>query len=127
MIVKGADGCGAKPWGSRGGVDMAASIGVGCSFIEGHNQKGVGPVWTGGDQWHESLEEGVTLSNGAVMHVVSHVRHYKGEVDGWIEVRQRLNVGALGRIKLNASKTDRGIMFADVLSRNTGTVDPACE
>ena len=83
------------------------------------------PVRAGGYQRHERLKKSVALSGRPVMHIVGHIWDHKGEVDGRIEIRERLNVGALGRIESNAFKTDGRIVFSDVLSGEPRTIDAA--
>lgn len=53
------------------------------------------------------------------MHVVGHVRNYKGEVDSRIEIRKRLNIRALARVEPDAFETDRRIVFSDILPGKT--------
>lgn len=65
------------------------------------------------------------MSGCPVMHVVGHVRDHHGKVHGRIEIRERLNVGALARIKPDAFKTDGGIVLSDVLPGKTRAIHPA--
>ena len=96
-------------------IDVSATVRARRSFIESNDKKRMLPVRTGGCQWHKRLQKSVTLRGRPIVHVVSHIRDDKGKVDGRIEVRQRLNVGALAGVQSYAFKTDRRIMFADVL------------
>jgi len=108
-----------QPGRRGGGINMIA----GAALIESHDKKRVGPVRARRDQRHERLKKSVALRGGAVVHVVRHVRGHEGKVDGRIEVRERLNVRALVCIQAHAFKTNRRIVFSDVLPGQTGPVD----
>lgn len=85
----------------------------------------MGPVRTRRHQRHERLEKSVALGGRPVVHSVRHVRDHKGEVDHWVEIRERLNIEALHRIEPDAFKTDRRIMLSHVLPGKTRTIGPA--
>ena len=65
------------------------------------------------------------MSGRPIVHVVGHVRDHHGKVHGRIEIRERLNVRALARIKPDAFKTDGGIVLSDVLPGKTRAIHPA--
>ena len=87
----------------------------------------MGPVRARGHQRHKRLKKSVALRGRPVVHVVGHVRDHHGKVDGRIEIRERLNVCALDRIEPNAFKTNRRIVFSDVLPGQPRTIHPARE
>jgi hypothetical protein len=125
MIVGRGDVCVSQPGRGGRGIDMAASINGGRSLIESNDQECMTPVRAGSYQRHERLEKSVALSRRAVVHVVGHVRHHQGKVDDRIEIRERLNVRALHRIEPNTFKTDRRIVFPDILPWKTRAIDTA--
>jgi hypothetical protein len=125
MIIGRGDICVRQPGTGGSGVNMAATINARRSLIEANDQKRMLPVRAGGHQRHERLKEGVALSDRPVVHVIGHVRDDHGKVDGRIKIGEPLNVCALKRIESNAFKTDRRIMFSDVLPGKTRAIDPA--
>ena len=127
MIVEGSDTCLSQPGRLGSGIDVAAAICVGRSLIERNDKQRMSPVRAGGYQRDKGLKKSVALGGRPVVHVVDQIRGDKGKVDRRIEVRERLNVAALGRIEPNAFKTDRRIMLSDVRPGETRTVDTACE
>ena len=56
---------------------------------------------------------------------VGHIRDDHGKVDGRVKIRERLNIWALDGIESHAFKTNRGIVFSDILSGQTRTIDTA--
>lgn len=104
---------------------MSAAINTGRPLIERNDKKRVSPVRAGCDQRDERLKKSVALRDRAVVHVVGHVRGHEGKADCRIETRQVLNVCALDRIEAHAFKADHRIVFSDVLTANTRTIDAA--
>jgi hypothetical protein len=122
MIVCRGDICVSQPGSGCGGIDMPAAIDAGRSLIESDDKKRMCPVRAGGHQRHKLLEKRVALRGRPVVHVVGHIWDHHDEVEGRIEIRERLNVGALSRIEANAFKSDDRIVFPDVLPTKTRTV-----
>ena len=127
MIVGRCNICWSQPGRFSSGIDVSATVNAGCSLIESNNKKRMLPVGAGGYQRHKGLQKSVALSSRAIVHIVGHVWDDKGKVDSRIEVCERLNVTALGRIEANAFKSDNWIMFSDVLPGNTWTINTAVE
>ena len=125
MIVRRRDTCGSQPCCGGSGIDMSATTYACRPLIERNDEKRMTPVRAGRHQRHERLKKSVALSGGSVVHVVGQVRDHHGKVDSRIEIRERLNVRALDRIESNAFKADHRIVFSNVLSGKTRTVDPA--
>jgi hypothetical protein len=121
MIVSRGEICVSQPGGGSSGVNMIA----GAALIESNDKKRVRPVRARRHQRHERLKKGVALRGRAVVHVVGHVRGHEGKVDGRIEIRERLNVRALAWIQSNAFKTNRRIVFSDVLPGDARTINAA--
>lgn len=83
------------------------------------------PIRARRHQGHECLKKSVALGGRTVVHIVGHIRDNQGKIDGRIKIREGLNVCALDRIESNALKTDRGIVFSDVLPGKARTVNTA--
>ena len=125
VIVGRGDICVRQPGRGGGGVDVSAAIGAGRSLIESNDKKRVFPVRAGGDQGHERLKKSIALRGRPVVHVVGHIRDHHDKVGGRIEIRERLNVGALGGVQSDAFEGDDRIVFPDVLPGKTWTIHSA--
>ena len=114
MIESGRDDSRSEPGSVGRRVYVAAAVRARRALVETNNKQRVRPIRAPGNKRRECLQECVTLSGRAVVHIVNHVWNDKREIDRRIEVGQWLNIGALKRIEPGTFKTDRWIVFANV-------------
>ena len=114
-----------QPGGGGGSIDVPSAAGRGRTLVKGDDEQRVCPIGTRRHIRNKSLQKGIALGRGAVVHIVRHVGRYKGKVNRRIKVGQWLYIRTLTGIQADTLKTDRRIVFAHILAGEAGAVDPA--